>query len=140
MLLKMKKATEKVGKLWSEALMDAADNYSGVKGEGEVRLSAREDINNRKFSYAELVAKGNLNVTPIGSTTVPPITSDGKIDVKEILSQVRLNIKVGAETAQNVALEFGGCTYIVVPCNYYAQDANVVIINNGSQDVYVSLT
>lgn len=65
-----------------------------------------DDIDNRTFSYSELVAKGKIKGVIVNSLQQAPLTSDGKIDTEKILSIVRSKCnerkKEGATTAYYV--------------------------------------
>ncbi|MBO5736976.1 MAG: RHS repeat-associated core domain-containing protein [Clostridia bacterium] len=54
-----------------------------------------------------------------------------------LLTNLNLSVKIGNDTAQNIILDYGGTTYIVVPCDYYSSVTDVVITNHGSEYVAV---
>ena len=60
------------------------------------------------------------------------VTSD--VD-SELQAGLNLSVKIADEDAENIILDFGGSTYIVIPCTYYSSDFNIVITNNGSKEV-----
>ena len=55
----------------------------------------------------------------------------------ELLAGLNLSVKIGNGAAQNIILNNGGSTYIVVPCDYYSSATDVVITNRGSEYVVI---
>lgn len=62
------------------------------------------------------------------------VTGDTQAD---ILTNLDLSVKIGNSAAQNINLDYGGSTYIVIPCDYYTSETDVVITNRGSKSVVV---
>lgn len=55
----------------------------------------------------------------------------------DLLSGINLSVKIGNKEEENIVLSMGGITYVVIPCDYYSTDTNVVIKNNGTESVFV---
>ena len=55
----------------------------------------------------------------------------------EIFAGLNLRVKIGNDAAQNIILNNGGSTYIVIPCDYYSSETDVVITNCGSEYVVI---
>ena len=97
----------------------------------------RVDVKNGDASTFQLEA-GSLKVENHQNYSFAIIFKVNSNDVEdELLKELVLNIKIGDEDAQDIILSYGGSTYIVVPCDYYSEDTNVVITNRGSKCVSV---
>ena len=50
---------------------------------------------------------------------------------------INLSVRIGNNAAENIILDYGGSTYVVVPCDYYSSDTSVVITNNGTEYIVI---
>ena len=50
---------------------------------------------------------------------------------------IDISVQIGNDPAENIALNYGGSTYIVVPCDYYSNTTTVTITNNGTEYIVV---
>lgn len=81
----MKDAIEHIQSLFTDALVDASENYASAK---ESINSDEAKLSERDFSYNELIKKSDLKGGVINSKQVVKLTSDGSIDRDWVVSEV----------------------------------------------------
>ena len=54
-----------------------------------------------------------------------------------LLSGINLSVKIGNEATQSINLDYGGSTYVVIPCGFYGNNTTVRITNNGAEEVLI---
>ena len=100
-------------------LNDEGINENGGKLTIPISASSLEVPNHQNYSFAIIFKV---------------VTGDSQ---NALLANLNLSVKIGNDTAQNIILDYGGSTYIVVPCDYYSSATDVVITNHGSESVVI---
>ena len=101
--------------------------------------SNNEGINENGGKLTHPISAESLEVQNHQNYTFAIIFKVSTGDMEDaLLANLNLTLKIGNEAEQNIVLNNGGSTYIVVPCGYYSSATNVVITNRGSEYVFVS--
>lgn len=106
---------DEVERLFTESVREAGERVKTAEpvtsmNEENVQVSGKKlsvgDIDNRTFTYKELVAKGDIVGVVIDKNQQVPLLADGNIDTQAVLKTVR-------SKCESVPMKGGGTTYYV---------------------------
>ena len=106
---------DEVERLFTESVREAGERVRTAEpvtsmNEENVQVSGKKlsvgDIDNRTFTYKELVAKGDIVGVVIDKNQQVPLLADGNIDTQAVLKTVR-------SKCESVPMKGGGTTYYV---------------------------